>query len=636
MRNNIILALLLSAIGGMVQAQNYNVLLIPDSISKKADAVTRYEELHIIIKSNSKAIIQHKYAITIFNEDGDDYAEYSNSYNKMEDLSDISGNLYDAMGKKIKSVKKKDIEDVAVRDGMSLIRDDRTKSHNFNWKQYPYTIEYEDEQTYNSIFFLPYWLPFKNYYYGVQNSKFIVETPPNYNLRIKAIQYPGKPRIINDANGSTYTWEISNKPPVVYEPLSPSFFELFTNVFIAPTEFTYGNYQGNMSSWQSFGKFVIDLNKDRDALPENVRNDVHRIVNGLNTKEEKIKALYKYMQSNTRYINIVIGISGWQPFDAASVSTNKYGDCKALSNFMVSLLKEAGIKANYVLINSGKKVNDGLTDDFPAPYFNHAICCVPNGKDTIWLECTSQTESAGFMGSFTGNREALLIADDGGHVVRTPRYTSTENQQIRKVNATISETGDLSATVNTNFTGIKEELPHSLIHDASKELREKYLNNAINLPTYKVEKFDYTEHQDILPSADELLQISSSAYATVSGKRLFIQPNLFNKSNAKLSKDSARVNPIYIADAYKEIDSISITIPAGYTPEAIPANTSINNKFGSYSISYKVQGNKIELVRTEICDKNHFPATDYAELVKYYEAMYKADRNRIVFVKKDS
>src|SRR5215831_13378381 len=109
----IVCSLIFVLVFSFTYSQDYNVILIPDSLTKNSNAVKRFEELHVIIKSVEKMIVKHKYAITILNERGDDYAAYYNDYNKLHDLSDISGALYDAFGKKIKGVKKKDITDVS-------------------------------------------------------------------------------------------------------------------------------------------------------------------------------------------------------------------------------------------------------------------------------------------------------------------------------------------------------------------------------------------------------------------------------------------------------------------------------------------------------------------------------------------
>ena len=69
--------------------------------------------------------------------------------------------------------------------------------------------------------------------------------------------------------------------------------------------------------------------------------------------QTKVAVLYNYLQQNTHYVGIQLGIGGWQTYDAAYVATKKYGDCKALSNFMISLLKEAGIKGHAVVIKGG-------------------------------------------------------------------------------------------------------------------------------------------------------------------------------------------------------------------------------------------------------------------------------------------
>ena len=240
------------------------------------------------------------------------------------------------------------------------------------------------------------------------------------------------------------------------------------------------------------------------------------------------------------------------------------------------------------------------------------------------------------MGSFTGNRKALLIGSNGGYVVSTPAYRSTDNLQLRKVDAIIDAEGNLDANVHTSFTGEQEELQHALMYEANKEQREKYLNKAINLPTYKVEKSNYTEEKSRIPLIREDLHITSPNYAAITGKRLFVKPNLFNKTSTKLSKDSVRQYNIAIKSSYKDVDTIVIKVPAGYTLEALPKDIALESKFGKYSISFKVADNTIMMLRTSEVSAITLPATDYLDLVKYYDAMYKADYSQIVFVKKDN
>jgi len=298
------------------------------------------------------------------------------------------------------------------------------------------------------------------------------------------------------------------------------------------------------------------------------------------------------------------------------------------------LLKEAGISGKYVVIYGGRD-EPPLVDDFPSLQGNHVIACVPLSKDTIWLECTSQTESAGFMGSFTGDRKAILIDETGGHIVNTPSYSSSDNVQSRVVSASINAAGSLDAEVVTTYKGTKQELPHDLIYETSNDEREKYLNDLFHLPTYKVEKSRYEEQKGAMPVIKEYLHVLSPNYANITGKRMFIAPNLFDKSNYRLPQDSVRRYDFVDDRAFRDIDSITINIPAGFQPEAVPSDVNIDNKFGKYSASVKVLADKIIYYRRWEETVARFPPSDYAALVKFYEQMYKADHTRVVLVKKE-
>lgn len=630
---NLIVMVLMSLIT-CVHAQDFNANNISQELKLNANAVKRLEELHVTIKALDKVIIRHRYAITVLNEQGNEYAEYKNSYSTLEDLSDISGTLYDAAGRKVRSVKKKDIEDVAVSDGFSLMLDDRIKRHNFYCRQYPYTVEYEDEQVVSGSYSFPGWFPVPDEEFSVEQSRFIVETPPGYNLRIKANMISTPPQKTESTKSTAYTWELKNYPAIQFERLQPSITNLVPVVLVGPGDFVLGKHKGNMSSWLEFGKFQAELNRDRDQLPDNIKAEVHRLTDGINDREEKIRTLYKFMQQNTRYVSVQLGVGGWQPFDAKYVAANKYGDCKALSNYMVSLLKEAGIRANYVIVNAGNG-RRSLWEDFPAPYFNHVIACVPGDKDTTWLECTSQTESAGFMGTFTGDRLALLVGDDGGHVVRTPAYSEDKNLQLRSVSAKVDGEGNLVADVQTACTGTQQEHWHSLIHSKTDEELNKILNGgAMGLSTYTVEKFKYEEEKSKIPKIQEVLHVTAPAYATVTGKRIFVEPNLFNKSRTRFD-NGERKFPIEFSSAYTDVDTVHIDIPEGYSPESVPRDVGLNTDFGAYSISFKVGNGRIDMIRSQVIRRSQFPASYYPELVKYFEAVYKADRSRIVLVKKE-
>ncbi|HYK43565.1 MAG TPA: DUF3857 domain-containing protein [Parafilimonas sp.] len=629
---NILFFVLASYICASATAQNYNALLIPDSLTKHANVVGRFEELHIIIKDIDKAIIRHKYARTILNEAGNKYAPYINDYSRLVDLSDIDGNLYDALGKKLKNVKKKDIADFSD-DDEALATDSRLKAHNFFYFQYPYTVEYEDEQHYNGIFYLPRWQPERYENFSVQESILIVETPVDYKLRYKQANYPGEPVITQDKDKMIYTWRVKNQPARYVQPYSPPWEETITSVLVAPTQFSIQGFAGSMDTWQNFGTFCQALAAGRDELDDATKKKVHEITDTIKDQRRKIAALYKYLQQNTRYINIQFGIGGWQPFDAKYVAQKKYGDCKALSNFMGALLKEAGINSYYTVIKAGEN-KTFFWPDFPSTQFNHAIRCVPLGEDTMWLECTSETLPAGYLGDFTCNRPALLITETGGKLVRTPYYSENDNQYSRKIEATLNENGDLTANVATIYKGLEYDDVHNHFHYLNKEDLKKYLNESFDVSSYEINDFKYDETNASIPSITEQISFLSNSYAHVSGKRLFITPNIVEHNPIKLDTSEKRTVDIYYPYSFQHTDTFYIAIPAGYTVESVPKNMTVSNKFGSYEATYAVSDDKISYTRLYKRVLGRFPASDYPEFVKFYNDMYKADRSQVVLVKK--
>jgi len=298
---------------------------------------------------------------------------------------------------------------------------------------------------------------------------------------------------------------------------------------------------------------------------------------------------------------------------------------------MYALLKEAGIRSVYTVINATGS-SDYLITELPCSQFNHVILFVPDGKDTIWLECTSQTKSAGYIGDI-GNRFAVAVDENGGALVRTPKYSYRENLEIRNVSAVVDEAGHLTASIHTKYKAEQQDRVHAIINGLSKDKLMEFLKEDIDLATYYIKSFKYNEERSHLPVVNENLELVADNYATVSGKRFFVIPNIITRSQRKLKADEERKNDVVLEFEFTDIDTAEIKIPAGYSPESVPADVKIESKFGKYSSSIKLEGSNIKYYRHYENYGGRFPAKDYAELVKFYESIYKADRSKVVLVK---
>jgi hypothetical protein len=594
--------------------------------------VTRLEEYVMEIKTPGKARVYERHVYTIMNSHAAHLAKYRAYYTKFVNINTVTGVLYNSSGKELKRLKKKDWQDVSVYDGISIANDIRVKENEFSYNEYPFTVEFEEEDEIDGLMSITNWFPVSEYGMSVENSRYTIIAPPNYEVRYRAFRFSDPPRITEKDGKKIYSWEIKNIAAIHQENKAPDLFELVPGVQFAPSDIEVEGYKGNMSTWEGFGKFMNQLLLGKDALPADIKAKVQSIIAPLKTDKEKVVALYEFMQRNTHYISIQLGIGGWRPFDATYVAEKKYGDCKALSNYMVALLKEAGIRAKYVLINAGEDARP-LVEEFPRNQFNHAVACVPLGKDTIWLECTSQTQSAGFMGSFTGNRKAVIVDESGGHVVSTPRYGINENRRTSVVTATINEDGMLDASIRTRYSGMEQELPHALMHEVSKDTREKYLNKMLGLATYQVISNEYDQQKGLLPRVDESLHVKATAYATVTGKRLILNPNILRGSSERLVPDSSRMHDFLVNRSYTHVDSIMINVPAGFRLESVPRDVSIDNEFGQYRRSVKWEANRLVYYRVNMQPKGRYAAAEYNELVKHFDQIYKADRGSVVFVK---
>ncbi|MEN9549838.1 MAG: hypothetical protein RIR12_2429 [Bacteroidota bacterium] len=244
------------------------------------------------------------------------------------------------------------------------------------------------------------------------------------------------------------------------------------------------------------------------------------------------------------------------------------------------------------MVSAGKRARK-IIADFPAQQFNHVILCVQLQTDTMWLECTSQTLPAVYLSEFTYNRYALAIDEDGGRLVRTPNYGMIDNSQIRKLKVNLDKEGNLYLHSSSVYSGLQQDQYHDLINSLDKNKVKEILQHNLDFAAYEITKFNYKKHKAKIPHIVESLEIIVSNYAAITGKRLFIVPNLMTSINRKLPTDSARQFNLALRMAYKDVDTAEIILPSGNYAESIPQDIILRNQFGSYRSSVKLVGDRL-------------------------------------------
>jgi hypothetical protein len=634
MRNVLFLTALLISLVSFGQ-KKYPVSDIPEALKSNVNVVIREDHMTYKLHSASKATLNVHQVVTILNDAGKRYAREMVGYDKLSKVTSFKGAAYDASGTLIKKLKSSEIYDQSAFDGFSLYSDNRFKSADLSHGSYPYTVEFEYQVEFKYVFAIPgsYALPGQKV--SVQNFSYtlvypITIDPPRY----KAFNIEQEPVITQEPSGfETVKWILQNIMPITAEPHGPPWEEILPHIIAAPTVFEFDNYKGTMASWDNLGQWISSLNKGRNDLMPETREKIKEITANLKTKEEKVKVVYEYLQNKTRYVSIQLGIGGFQPFQASMVDKTGYGDCKALSNYMVSMLEAIDIKAYYTLIRAGEDAAE-LKTDFPSSQFNHVVVFVPNGTDTLWLECTSQTNPFGYMGSFTGNRKALAITDDGAKLVHTPVYTEKENLQIRSAEVIVGIDGNAKANIQTIYSGLQYENDNLNFILGNPEEEKKWTQKTTQIPSFDINSVSTSKHGDKIPSAKVDLDLTLKRFATMSGKRLFLTPNLMNRSTFIPEKVDERKTNVFRRMGYTDIDSIRYRMPEGIYPEFLPEPTRIKSVFGEYESSVQIDKGDVLYVRKMKVYQGEFPASTYNELIDFFKSISKADNTKLVFLTK--
>ncbi|MCR9013734.1 DUF3857 domain-containing transglutaminase family protein [Aquiflexum gelatinilyticum] len=615
--------------------QKYATATINPEQIINAPAVIREDIQEVVVGASGEFILKNKLVVTIFKKEANDLAVLQVDYEPKIKIKSINGNVYDLIGNTIKKGSKSDISDYSNFNSFSIYEDNRIKVMDLRQLNFPYTVEFEYEVEYPNLFFLPNWYPQSYPKIPVEIAQVKYIYPKASKLRFFTQTIDEKYLSTKELEGGMVekSWKIENIEAFEPEIMLPLDENPTKVLFVGASEFEYEGFKGDLSSWESMGKWIGSLNSGKDVLTPQLKSKVNELVAGLETTEEKTKAIYEYLQKNTRYVSIQLGIGGFMPFEALTVEKYGYGDCKALSNFMGAMLKEAGIQSNYALIYGGESKRK-VYEEFPRSYFNHAILAVPDGKDTIWLECTSQTNPFGYLGNFTSDRHALLITENRGKLVRTPKYGKEQNTLFQKADFEVDETGKATGNLHFENSGLQTE-NGSLLTVAGLSATEKkdWLLTNLTLSSFDVVDFNFSPEMSSLPTVKVDAKIMVKSIASKSGTRIFLQPNQLNVYSMKISSKPERKASFERRMGFIDEDLITYQLPEGYNPESVPSKVLLESDFGIYSAEYHLEERSLVYKRKLEMNDGVYQAGQFPAFVDFVTNIEKADKTKVVLKK---
>lgn len=477
----------------------------------------------LIIDQNFGYTLKTNKKITVLSAEGLGHASVRIFYDKLVQIKGFSLEVIDpATGKTIQKAKMKDLQDAELYDGFSVFADNRQKYYVVNSAKFPIEVHIQTEVYFQSNFSFQPWIPVESTFQKLDKAELAIIYPESIGIRYQEQHLSGNKTEESLADGrKKLVWKEANLP---VQDLSIRE-EDDHRLYIAPKEFKLESFQGSMNDWSELGLWKYKLNEGRDQLPQEFKEKILKLVEGIDDPYERISVLYTYLQKNFRYVSIQLGIGGWQTMTATDAVKYSYGDCKGLTNLMKAMLEAAGIPAFYTLVYAGEGESD-IRTDLPSNQFNHVILRAEIDQQPVWLECTSNSLPAGYLGSFTNDRHVLVVTPTGGYLAKTPSYEESNwNRVENEYFLQLDEKGDATMTMKQHLEGNPAYKAVSISRQLDSRQQRDYFNKNSAISGLVIQDYQFESEQlDSLPIADRTVKGIVQKFAQTTAKRLLLKP----------------------------------------------------------------------------------------------------------------
>lgn len=438
--------------------------------------------------------------------------------------------------------------------------------------------------------------------------------------------------LVKDKDGFS-TATMTNVPAYKEEPYMPPDDEVRKWVYLS-----YQNL-GTLLQW-TYVSMRWDNVLQKLAKPnKEVKAKAAEITAGAASDEEKLQRIYKFVQTNIRNLSYDRTLSEEQVEkmdikDADDALKQGMGRSYHIDMLFASLAKAAGFETSLVLAGD-RSENFFDINKYPfANFIEWSGVGVKIGTDWKFFD-----PCAPFLpfGSLTWNREdvkAMVVGNGGYSWTTTPISEPSRSVALRTGSFELLPDGTLTGTAKLEYSGQQAISRRRDDFRDSQSKREENITKEIkgHLSTAEISDLSIENFDDTSKPLTYVFKIRVPNYAQRAGKRLILQPGVFEFGSAPVFSSATRTYNIYFPYPWSENDSVQIKLPAGFEVDSAdsPAEIADSKRIGSDKIVINVD----KATNTLTYKRNFyfgsggrtlFPVGAYQALKGLFDSFHKSD-----------
>jgi transglutaminase-like putative cysteine protease len=367
-------------------------------------------------------------------------------------------------------------------------------------------------------------------------------------------------------------------------------------------------------SWEELGNWYRGLIRHQMVPDSRIKERVAELTKRMRDPREKTSAIYNWVITSTRYVGLEFGIHGYKPYRAPLVVSRGFGDCKDKASLLVTMLKLAGVEAEFALIRTRDL---GHIDESPASLsaFNHAIVYVPSLD--LWLDGTAEHHGTSEFPFGDQAASVLRLKSKASEFTMTPVMSPEFNSEKATIKVLLDPDGDARLETTATIHGASAAVLRREL-EAERTRRERFESSLVrSYPGARLGDLEVSPLDDLDGSVDYKYSAFVPRLGKIVNKVLEVPIDRGLNLTSRFCRLTNRNHDLVIGHPAQSTKKTVITIPAGHTVSYTPSTAIIESKFGRLAFETRRVDNEIHLSRRFTMASHRVETADYAEFVEF-------------------